>query len=72
MSVFNLFYFPGASVIFGCIKKKKKKRMCCSTLRHVIDIKNIIFLQRILWNLPTMNHTKVSSVINIYPHDNVL
>lgn len=25
MSVFNLFYLPGASVIFGCIKKKKKK-----------------------------------------------
>ena len=38
MSVFNLFYFPGAYVIFGHIKKKKK-RMCCSTLRHVVDIK---------------------------------
>lgn len=25
MSVFNLFYLPGASVIFGCIKKKKKE-----------------------------------------------
>lgn len=71
MSVFNLFYFPGASVTFGCIKKKKK-RMCCSTLRHVIDIKNIIFLQCILWNLPIMNHTKVSSIINTYPRDNVL
>ena len=46
--------------------------MCCSTIRHVVDIKNIIFLQCILWNLPILNHTKVSSVINIYPRDNVL
>lgn len=71
MSVFNFFYFPGAYVIF-VHKKKKKKRMCCSTLRHAVDMKNIIFLQCILWNLPILNHTKVSSVINIYPCDNVL
>ena len=70
MSVFNLFYFPGP-MLYLCIKRKKK-RMCCSTLRHAVDMKNIIFLQCILWNLPILNHTKVSSVINTYPRDNVL